>query len=346
MLLGLELLTLHFSEPLAYFFAIKDKRIAEVEAKGYEPVSIIIPTYNEGDKIRDKLLNVMKSYPLEYAEIILVDSSTDNTTEVAKSLGIPIKIVKEKERRGKIFAVKEGIRNASNDIVVITDADALWDDPLIDAIKYLKGEIGAVSCIKRSNRGTENAYRNFYNVIRLSESAIYSTPIFHGELTAFRKSLLSADEIPNAGADDSSIATLIALKGYRAICTKVRAFEYSPKGLDYFSWKTRRGLHLVRHFVRFLPKVMRSKNRKYKAIFLEEFYLHLINPWFLVLGVVLTAIYLPKLFLFLLLVLLIALVIPQTRELVKAWVPNQFFLIMAQFKALRGEFLMWKKESK
>ena len=38
-----------------------------------------------------------------------------------------------------------------------------------------------------------------------------------------------------------------------------------------------------------MPKVMRSKNRKYKAIFLEEFYLHLINPWFLALGVVLTA---------------------------------------------------------
>jgi len=103
---------------------------------------------------------------------------------------------------------------------------------------------------------------------------------------------------------------------------------------------------LVRHFVRFLPKVMRIKNRKYKAIFLEEFYLHIINPWFLALGIVLTAIYLPKLFLILLLALLITLVIPQTRELVKAWIPNQFFLIMAQFKALRGEFLMWKKESK
>jgi len=48
----------------------------------------------------------------------------------------------------------------------------------------------------------------------------------------------------------------------------------------------------------------------------------------------------------LLLVLLITLVVPQSRELVKAWIPNQFFLIMAQFKALRGEVLMWKKESK
>jgi hypothetical protein len=31
---------------------------------------------------------------------------------------------------------------------------------------------------------------------------------------ALRKSLLSADEIPDAGADDSNIAMLIALKGY------------------------------------------------------------------------------------------------------------------------------------
>ena len=65
------------------------------------PVSIVIPTYNEGDKIRDKLLNVVKSYPLKYVEIILVDSSTDNTVEVAKSLGIPIKIIKERERKVK-----------------------------------------------------------------------------------------------------------------------------------------------------------------------------------------------------------------------------------------------------
>jgi hypothetical protein len=76
------------------------------------------------------------------------------------------------------------------------------------------------------------------------------------------------------------------------------------------------------HFICFLPKVLKSINNKYKAFFLEEFYLHLINPWFLALGVVLTAIYLLKIFLFLLLVLLITLAIPKTRELVKAWIPT------------------------
>ena len=344
--LGPALLLVHFGEPLAYYFAIRGKRLEDVEAKAYVPLTVVIPTYNEGDKIREKLLNVVKSYPLELMEIILVDSSTDNTVEVARSLGVPIKVIKEEKRRGKIYAVKEGIRAASNDIVVITDADALWDDPLIEAVKYLRGDVGAVSCIKRSNRGTENAYRSFYNVIRLSESAVYSTPIFHGELTAFRKSLLSPDEIPDAGADDSSIATLMALKGYRAICTKVRAFEYSPKGLDYLGWKVRRGLHLVRHFVRFLPKVLRSKNGKYKAVFLEEFYLHLVNPWLLVLGVVLTAIYDPKVFTVLLLGLAVALALPQGRELVKAWMPNQFFLLAAQVKALWTEDLVWEKQAK
>jgi len=47
------------------------------------------------------------------------------------------------------------------------------------------------------------------------------------------------------------------------------------------------------HFICFLPKVLKRK----KVIFLEEFYLYIINPWFLALGVVLTAIYLPKIFL-------------------------------------------------
>jgi len=32
------------------------------------------------------------------------------------------------------------------------------------------------------------------------------------------------------------------------------------------------------HFICFLPKVLKSINNKYKAIFLEEFYLHLVNP--------------------------------------------------------------------
>ncbi|MCH4816139.1 MAG: glycosyltransferase [Saccharolobus sp.] len=348
--LGVLLVIIHFVEPIIYYLPLRNKQleIQHPNSKFYN-LSIIIPTYNEGERIRDKLINVIRSYPLDYMEIIIVDASNDNTIEIIKSMQIPkLKIIKESQRRGKIFAIKDGIKSATNNLVVITDADATWKDPLINAIAYLKDNIGAVSCIKYANTSIENSYRNFYNTIRIGESAIFSTPIFHGELTAFRKDILSPDELPNVGADDSTIATLISLKGYRAICVdKMRAIEIAPKGVDYITWKTRRGSHLVRHFIRFLPKVVKSNNKKFRKIFLQEFYLHLLNPWFLFIGSVVIAISNIYLFIGLISVsVILSLLNKKFREALKAWIPNQVFLIFSQFFALRGEVLAWRKEKK
>ena len=349
-MLGMLLILVHFTEPISYYLYLRNRKLnIEYINNKYRNISIIIPTYNEGERIKEKLINVLQSYPLDYMEIIIVDSSNDNTEEIVKSMQIhKLKFIKEKERRGKIYAIREGIKQASNDIVVITDADAIWKDPLINAIKYLGGNIGAVSCIKHANSNVENSYRNFYNIIRIGESAIFSTPIFHGELTAFRKDILSPDELPNVGADDSTIATLISLKGYRAICVdKMRAIEIAPKGVDYITWKTRRGSHLIRYFIRFLPKVVKSNNKPYKKIFLQEFYLHLLNPWLLFIGSVVIAISNIYLFTDLIIVsTILGLVSKNFKEALKAWIPNQIFLIFSQFFALRGEVLAWRKEKK
>jgi len=348
-MLGMLLILVHFTEPISYYLYLRNRKLnIEYINNKYRNISIIIPTYNEGERIKEKLINVLQSYPLDYMEIIIVDSSNDNTEEIVKSMQIhKLKFIKEKERRGKIYAIREGIKQASNDIVVITDADAIWKDPLINAIKYLGGNIGAVSCIKHANSNVENSYRNFYNIIRIGESAIFSTPIFHGELTAFRKDIITPEELPNVGADDSTIATLVSLKGYRAICVEnMRAVEIAPRGLDYITWKTRRGSHLIRHFTRFLPKVIRSKNRRFKGIFIEEFYLHLINPWLLIIGLILLSIWNLYLLIVLFSISAILSINVKFREELRAWLPNQLFLILSQFFALRGEVLAWKKERK
>jgi len=348
-MLGMLLILVHFTEPISYYLYLRNRKLnIEYINNKYRNISIIIPTYNEGERIKEKLINVLQSYPLDYMEIIIVDSSNDNTEEIVKSMQIhKLKFIKEKERRGKIYAIREGIKQASNDIVVITDADAIWKDPLINATKYLGGNIGAVSCIKYANSNVENSYRNFYNIIRIGESAIFSTPIFHGELTAFRKDIITPEELPNVGADDSTIATLVSLKGYRAICVEnMRAVEIAPRGLDYITWKTRRGSHLIRHFTRFLPKVIRSKNRRFKGIFIEEFYLHLINPWLLIIGLILLSIWNLYLLIVLFSISAILSINVKFREALRAWLPNQLFLILSQFFALRGEVLAWKKERK
>ncbi|WP_338602516.1 glycosyltransferase [Sulfolobus tengchongensis] len=349
--LAILLIIIHFAIPALYYLYIKNKKLdIKPENKEVIDVSIIIPTYNESDKIKEKIINLLQSYPINHMEVILVDSSDDNTAEIVKSFNIPrLTIIKEKERKGKIFAIKEGIKKATSNIVVITDADALWKDPLINVVSMFSSRVvGAVSCIKKANNDLENSYRNFYNTIRLGESALYSTPIFHGELTAFRKDIIKPDELPNVGADDSMIATLTTLKGYRAICIdNMRAIELAPKGIDYITWKMRRGSHLIRHFSRFLPKVLKSRNRKFKLVFLQEFYLHLINPWILIIGLILMAI--SNIFIFSILIfisILLSLLNSNVREILRAWIPNQLFLILSQIFSLRGEVLAWRKERK
>ncbi|BBG27657.1 glycosyltransferase [Sulfuracidifex tepidarius] len=351
--IGLSLLAIHFTEPLSYFAYIKNKKLDLKENEDLPPVSVIIPSYNEKDKIREKIMNVLESYPREKVELVIVDSSDDGTFEEIRNiqdeissgmsyLQIPrMKIIKT-ERRGKIFAIKEGVKASSNNIVLMTDVDAKWNDPLQNAIKYLHGEVGAVSCIKHANSSAENSYRDFYNVLRMGESAIHSSPIFHGEMTAFRKDVLSCDEIPIVGADDSTIATITALKGYRAVCVNMRAYELAPSGMDYVRWKARRGSHLIIHFTRYLPKVLKSENKKFKKVFAEEAYLHLINPWILVVGFAIVTLSDPILSLLMLSLLGLLYVPKKTRNVIKAWFPNQIFLIIAQMYALfKGEVKMW-----
>ncbi|NON61714.1 glycosyltransferase [Acidianus sp. RZ1] len=357
LLLAICLVSLHFIEPLWYYTYLSKRINLSVSkpdnSKQNVPfISVIIPTYNERESIKEKIKNVIENYPTDKMEIIIVDSSNDGTDKEIQEMAIPnLKLIKEAVRKGKIFALKKGLEATSHDIVVVTDADALWKDPITDAILFLVSNenVGGVTCIKYADRNVENSYRDFYNVIRMGESSLFSTPIFHGELEAFKKSLIDKDNIPIVGADDSALATILSIEGFRALSVPfIRAVEKAPKDLkDYFSWKTRRGSHLVKHFARFLPRVLKSRtNRRFKFVFVEEAFLHLINPWLLVIGIILLGISSLPIFIIAIGVSTLSLLFSRTRRIMEAWIPNQFFLILSQFKALKREVIVWKKEKK
>jgi len=159
-----------------------------------------------------------------------VDSaSTDGTPHAVRKWAaahpdLALTLVEEAERRGKAHALNTALRHATGEVVVITDADAHWParDTLANAVKWLADPtVGAVSCVKRpaGPAGVEDSYREFYNVLRVAESKAWATPIFHGELAAFKRELLERlGGFPtDIGADDSHTATKIAMMGYRAI---------------------------------------------------------------------------------------------------------------------------------
>lgn len=83
-------------------------------------VSILIPAFNEGDRIVDTIRGINEIKEID--EIIVInDGSTDDTAEKAKKAGA--KIVNIKENHGKGSALKEGIKFVKNDIIAFLDAD-------------------------------------------------------------------------------------------------------------------------------------------------------------------------------------------------------------------------------
>lgn len=88
-------------------------------------LSIIIPAYNEENKIKDTLENIKDIE--EISEIIVVDDgSSDNTSKVAKEVkSDKITVITQDKNRGKGYALNNGLKVAMTkaDIIGFLDAD-------------------------------------------------------------------------------------------------------------------------------------------------------------------------------------------------------------------------------
>jgi len=89
-------------------------------------VSIIIPTYNRKEILREALEFLFnQSYPKENYEIVIVDDgSTDGTEKMINSLSPPCRLVYlHQDRKGPAIARNLGIKNARGKIIVFIDSD-------------------------------------------------------------------------------------------------------------------------------------------------------------------------------------------------------------------------------
>ena len=363
---ALVLVVVHFGTPLAYYWYAKTRWLPKPwnirVDENYRPkVTVIVPTYNEAGFIEKKLNNIYEQeYPKDKLETIVIDSASDDGTPelvrkwVSDHPNVNLKLIEEAERRGKARALNLALKQAHGDIVIIADADAWWSsrDALKEVVKWFADPVvGAVSCLKKpadtGAAGIEEGYRRYYNALRLAESKAWSTPIFHGELAAFRRSLLeSLNGFPtDVGADDSHTASRIALMEYRAIIPEGLWVEEAVPNEGYFWWRVRRGQHLIQHFARTLKKIGQAP-KEFRVVLAVESFLHLANPFLLLTSTVLliaSAVITHSLTALSILALgAVLLAIKQYRT----WVVQQFHLIVAGLRNLWSKELVWRKEMK
>lgn len=90
--------------------------------------SIVIPAYNEADKISATLTQVtsfMRTFSSAYEVIIVDDGSKDSTAKLVKDFqkDAPEVVLIENPHKGKGFAVRTGMLAAKGDFIYTADAD-------------------------------------------------------------------------------------------------------------------------------------------------------------------------------------------------------------------------------
>lgn len=192
-------------------------------------VSIIVPTFNEGKGISQRIRNLQElDYPKNRYEIIIVDSgSTDDTQQITKSFIVQDKIPKlilvtEEQRRGKASAINFGKKYAQGELILVTDGNSFFDKQVLNKIvpffdDQRIGAVGGRFVPSNPNDNSLSSSTQFYwdleYIMRVGEAKLSSACLFHGEINAWRKNLVEADT--DIVSEDLDMVLQIIRKGLK-----------------------------------------------------------------------------------------------------------------------------------
>lgn len=126
-----------------------------------ELVSVIMPSYNTGDFIKETIKSVMvQTYPT-WELIIVDDCSTDNTDEVVSEFmeDSRIRYIKNEYNSGAAVSRNRALREAKGKWIAFLDSDDLWEpDKLQKQILFMK------------NNGYHFTYTNYIEIDEQSKA--------------------------------------------------------------------------------------------------------------------------------------------------------------------------------
>ncbi|WP_294193420.1 glycosyltransferase, partial [uncultured Sphingomonas sp.] len=169
-------------------------------------VTILICAHNEERMLGEKLASVnraLSAWPHDAQLLVADDGSTDDTVVIARASGAEVVVA---PRGGKAAALNLAMRHARGEVIVMTDADPLFDDRTLPALlaPFADPAVGAVAgCVdtlraRRTARfaGADRLFRTYESSLRIAEDRLFGCISADGGLYAIRRAL-----VPHVVAD-------------------------------------------------------------------------------------------------------------------------------------------------
>ena len=190
--------------PALLWLLTRGKRAPEYPDPAEWPaISIVLAAHNEIAIIRAKIENTLAlDYPADKLELIVVsDGSEDGTDEVVAEYaerGVGVRLHHMPRCGGKTLAQNAGVRLASGDVLVFTDANSMFAPDALRALvrPFTDPEVGCVCGELRYTNPEELAagkgegvYWHYEQFLKRKESLLRSALGANGSIYAVRRNL-------------------------------------------------------------------------------------------------------------------------------------------------------------
>ncbi|MBI0317575.1 MULTISPECIES: bifunctional polysaccharide deacetylase/glycosyltransferase family 2 protein [Streptomyces violaceusniger group] len=193
-----------------------------------EPVTVLIPAYNEEAGIGTTVRSLLASTQTELQIIVIDDGSTDRTADIAARIDDPRVRVVRQPNAGKAAALNTGLAHAHHDIVVMADADTVFEPEAIHqliqplahpAIGAVSGNTKVGNRRRMLGRWQHLEYVFGFNLDRRMYEVLECMPTVPGAIGAFRRdALLGVGGVSHATlAEDTDLTMALWRAGWRVV---------------------------------------------------------------------------------------------------------------------------------
>lgn len=222
---------------LAYIYAVYPALMwLIVRVRGVRPirtgealpaVTLVVSAFNEAATIADKIRNSLAlDYPADRLEVVVVSDASDDGTDaiVGTFADRGVRLIRQDVRRGKTAGLNAAMPLLRGDIVVFSDANAMYDpqalrmlvrnfaDPAVGCVtgeaRYLSGDRNAASTAER-------LYWAYEMRLKRLETAVGSMVGGDGAIYAIRRELWRT--LPEDAINDFLNPLQIVAAGWRAV---------------------------------------------------------------------------------------------------------------------------------